>query len=208
MELLKYKGKTYGKLTILNEPELPRDGSKVEVQCTCGVKTIKSWHAVVYGDTTSCGCTYFTAGGQSKTNPLYKTYWGMRRRCTIEADKDYKRYGAKGIKCEWNSFLDFQKDMEQSYLQHIKKYGKANTSLDRIDGTKNYCKENCRWATTSEQARNKSTNKFITYNGKTLIYADWARILGVPRQSIRYRAERGLSPKEIIETPFLRSNKF
>lgn len=151
---------------------------------------------------------YLSAGGQSKTNPLYKTYWGARRRCTIKADKDYKRYGGKGVKFEWNNFLEFQRDMEKSYLKHIKKYGKKNTSIDRTNSKGNYCKENCKWSTTSEQARNKSTNKFITYKGKTLIYADWAKILGVPRQSIRYRVEKGLSPKEIIETPFSYGNKF
>ena len=208
MELLKYKGKTYGKLTILNEPELPRQGSKVEVQCSCGVKTTKPWHSVAYGNTSSCGCIKFTAGKESNKNPLYKTYCGIKRRCNNQADKDYKRYGGKGIKCEWKSFIEFKQDMEFEYLEHVKQYGKLNTSIDRIDGTKNYCKENCRWATISEQARNKSTNRFITYKNQTLTYAEWAKILGVPRQSIRYRVEIGLTPEQIIETPFSYHNKF
>ena len=44
--------------------------------------------------------------------------------------------------------------MYESYLEHIKKFGKKNTTIDRIDNDGNYCKENCHWATAKEQSLN------------------------------------------------------
>lgn len=51
--------------------------------------------------------------------------------------------------------------MYESYLEHIEKYWKAQTSLDRIDNDWNYCKENCRWATKAEQRANQRKSLYV-----------------------------------------------
>lgn len=78
---------------------------------------------------------------------LYRTYWSMKRRCKYPSQIKYRYYGGKGILVEWDSYISFKKDMYASFLRHIKKNGKKQTTLDRIDSDKNYYKENCRWAT-------------------------------------------------------------
>jgi len=82
---------------------------------------------------------------------LYKIRKGMKQRCYDEKTIGYKYYGGKGIKVcdEWlDSFESFYEwAMNNGY--------KDDLSIDRIDGNKDYCPENCRWATTSEQAKNK-----------------------------------------------------
>jgi hypothetical protein len=144
---------------------------------------------------------------ESKT-PFYKRYWHIRARCLFEWDKDYKRYGGSGIKFEWRDYDHFKEDMYELYLQHKAKYGDKNTTIDRIDPKGNYCKENCRWATTTVQARNKSTNRYYTHNGKTMIIADWARKIGCSRQALRYRLEHGLTIDQAISLPFKHNNKY
>lgn len=97
--------------------------------------------------------------GESRLNhPLYVTYYRMVRRCTYEKDDGYNAYGALGITvCKrWlgiNGFTNFVEDMG------VKPNG---TTLDRIDNSKGYSKNNCRWATQHMQAANKrNSNKTV-----------------------------------------------
>ena len=136
-----------------------------------------------------------------------KRYNHIKSRCCSKTDKDYKRYGAKGVTFNWDSYEQFKIDMLPSFLLHVKKYGNKNTTIDRIDGTKGYSKENCRWATMKIQSRNKKTNRYITYKGKTMVIADWARELGCSRQALRYRLNQKWTPEQIIETPIDHANR-
>ena len=149
-----------------------------------------------------------TAGGLSKIEPFYEKFNHARCRCTDPNNKDYFRYGGRGITFAWTNYLDFKTDMYESYLKHCEKHGKKNTTLERINNDKGYSKKNCRWATFQEQAKNKRNNRYITYQGKTLIVADWAKELGVSRQTVGYRLRNGWDAKSIIKTPFNHNNKY
>lgn len=142
-----------------------------------------------------------------KGTRFYKIYGCINERCTSNIRKDYHSYRGRGIKNLWSNFLDFKRDMYKSYIAHVKKFGEKNTSLDRIDNNGNYCKENCHWATNKIQARNKRTNIFIKYKGQSKCIAEWAEILGIHRQSLRYRLYHGWSIKNMIELPLKYSNK-
>lgn len=86
---------------------------------------------------------------------FYKTYENMKARCNDKTRRNYKNYGGKGIIVEWKSFIEFKNDMYPSYLQHLKRHGIKQTSIDRIDNARNYSKENCRWATRKTQSKNQ-----------------------------------------------------
>ena len=82
---------------------------------------------------------------------------------------------------EWKSFDNFYRDMGD------RPDGKT---LDRIDNSKGYFKENCRWATHKEQQNNTRSTRFFTYNGKTQSMKMWSEELGISYQAIRGRLRR------------------
>lgn len=87
-------------------------------------------------------------------NPIYKTWISLRARCNNPKDKDYSKYGGRGISvCDrWDkSFISFYEDMGD------RPFPKAQ--IDRIENNKGYYKDNCRWATSGMNNRNRSTTK-------------------------------------------------
>lgn len=94
---------------------------------------------------------------------LYRKWAGIKQRCNNPNCERYPNYGGRGITYEpaWEYFDNFFNDMSESYYKHVEEFGEKDTTLDRINVDGNYCKENCRWATWEEQARNKSSTLYI-----------------------------------------------
>lgn len=84
---------------------------------------------------------------------LRHIYHNIKYRCYNSNSCNYKNYGAKGIRMcqEWE--LNFKNFYEWA----IKNGYKDNLSIDRIDVNGNYCPENCRWITTSENTARVNT---------------------------------------------------
>jgi hypothetical protein len=74
-------------------------------------------------------------------------------------------------------------------------------SLDRINVNGNYEPSNCRWADRSTQQGNKQNSRLLTYRGRTMCVAHWARELKVSTALIAARADLGWSPEAILKTP-------
>lgn len=210
--------KKYGKLKIIKEHKEKGKRLMVHALCDCGNTIYREKKSLVSGNTKSCGCLRRILSsermsfrqrthGESKTY-FYKRWWHIRVRCLYEWDKDYKNYGGRGIKCEWTNYEDFKKDMYVSFLKHVKKHGKENTTIERIDVNGNYCKKNCKWVTRNEQSLNKRDTVKMTYKGTTKTMSQWARELNTSHAAIKYRIDAGVSVEKIIETPFKHSNKF
>ena len=150
-------GMVFGRLTVVclrNEGRIKKTRFWL-CRCECGKETIVSKYNLLDGMTRSCGCWHrddrairSSTHGQSKTR-TYHIWQGMHARCSNPSIQRWKDYGGRGITVcpEWNEFVNFLRDMGEC---------PAGRSIDRFpnnDG--NYEPGNCRWATASEQARNK-----------------------------------------------------
>lgn len=170
---------------------------KAKFICLCGESIITRVDGVKTGKTKSCGClAYKAALTHGKSNTAEYRSWGcMIHRCTNKNNDYYANYGGRGITVcsEWrHSFEQFYADMGEK---------PEGTSIDRIDNDKGYSKENCRWATWSEQNRNRRDNNNITYNGRTQCIAAWAEELNLKRRTICKRIKLGWSIKKTLTTP-------
>lgn len=192
-------GQQFGELTVLQMlPERKRKRTMWLCACSCGKQTAAFVTSLLRGDKKSCGCwtKRFSARrthGRTHTAE-YSSWLGAKRRCTDENDEAYKDYGQRGIfMCDaWlGSFEAFFRDMGE-------KPG-AGYSIDRLDNDGPYNPENCRWATQTEQVRNRRNTKRLTYMGVTKLLVDWSQELGINEGTLRSRLRRGLTVEEALQ---------
>lgn len=145
-------GQTFNQLTVLCRAGRTLHGKTLwKCLCLCGKETIKITNEIISGKVRSCGCCewhlhHFEA---------YNSWQSARQRCNNPTNKDYPRYGGRGIKMlpEWDTFIQFYKDMGDPPKDM---WTGERLSLDRIDNNQHYCKINCKWSTRSEQQFNKA----------------------------------------------------
>ena len=183
-------GQKFGRLTVLGN-----NGDKKICLCDCGkICNVLTNHLSI-GHTQSCGC--LQKERSSTINGLYKTrlrkIWeSMHTRCECEKHKCFNLYKNKKICEEWHR-IPYKRKQEgflNFYNWAMNNGYNDNLSLDRIDNSKGYCPENCRWATTKEQARNTTKNINVTYQGKTQCLKAWCEELGLSYIAIQHCISR------------------
>lgn len=129
---------------------------------------------------------------------MYLIWANMKQRCSNPNNKDYCRYGAKGIGVytAWLKYANFEADI----LSIIGPRPIGHT-LDRIDSTGDYIPTNVRWATPYQQAQNTSRNTPITFRGETKNLREWARTVGITHIALRNRLKSGWSIEQTLTTP-------
>jgi hypothetical protein len=162
-------------------------------ECECGTQVAKKASDVKRGKTTSCS-RVCTTGNPSK-HPLYQTWDGIKKRCYQENATGYKNYGGRGIKMckQWKtSFWQFVEDMGNKPFE-------AST-IDRIDNSKDYSKDNCVWATKQQQAQNRRNNIYINYNGKTHTLYSICKELNITHSTTYWRLKKSkLDPQKYFD---------
>lgn len=181
-------------------------------RCECGEEKIVRGNSLKNGSSVSCRCYQREfqykrklrhghtgrAIGVDHSTPEYQAWAHMIQRCLNSSCPEYRNYGARGITvCErWMEAKNFLADMGPR--------PSAKYSLDRINNDGNYEPDNCRWATQHQQQRNRRTNRWIEWNGRTQVLADWARELGFPKNVITSRMSLGWTVERTFTTPYAR----
>lgn len=187
-------GERFGRLMVLSAKGKSRNcrcdcGNEVSIDNACKLKS---------GNTRSCGClrrelTGKTSRKHGASKTLIYAVWStMIQRCTNPNNKKFYRYGGRGIMiCQrWReSFQAFLQDMGEPPAGH---------SLDRINNDGNYEPGNCRWAPTETQARNRSNNRLLMFKGKTQTIIEWAKELGIARNTIQTRLRLGWKIERVL----------
>ena len=185
MKKKKWVGQVFGEYAVIEE--IPKS-RKVRCRCSCGKECLVWKSNLVTGNSTSCHGkgVFLEKHGQYK-HPAYTSWRSMINRCTNKNAADYKRYGEIGIKVcsRWLSVENFIEDMGSPPTD-------AHT-IDRINPHKGYNKENCRWATRKEQARNKRNTLIV--DGVPL--SKWAEDNNIPYMTAFGRFRRGASMEEM-----------
>lgn len=175
-------GKRFGMWTVLHEVEKKSSRRMYACRCDCGIEKAIDQTSLNIGTSTSCGRHNRNNLTHGLTqSPEYNVWSNMYTRCYNPNSKSYKDYGAKGISIcnRWRTFEHFYSDMglRPSPIH----------SIDRIDNSKGYELDNCRWATPCEQANNRKRNVRIEHNGTIHTLAEWSRITGIARSVLHTR---------------------
>ncbi len=165
-------------------------------RCDCGNTTVVATCDLNSENTKSCGClarslasSRSTVHGMYGTRP-YRIWSAIKRRCQNKNYPEYHLYGGRGIELckKWQSFSGFWEDMKNGYIDGL--------SIERIKNAGSYSKKNCRWATRTEQANNKRSNRIIEFNGVKMPLSSWCKKLGLPYEKTRKRLNRGWGVQE------------
>jgi hypothetical protein len=186
-------GEKFGRWTIVGPPEKRGQNQQIyhACRCDCGAERHVKRASLMRRESASCGCAKADAARKRLTkhgrtdSPEYLAWLLMRRRCHEPRDNSYHRYGARGISVakEW-------RDSFEAFFAHVGPRPSDEYSLERKDNNGNYEPGNVRWATATEQARNRRSSHFVTFNGETLTIAAWANKTGLPRMTLLNRLVR------------------
>lgn len=186
-----YIGTRFGTRVCIDQKK-GRFGTRVVMKCDCGRTSETSLSASKTRGCRHCASKkHGHASKKSPRTPTYRTWASMITRCRNPRHAAFSRYGGAGIVvCEkWLQFDGFLEDMGER---------PEKTTLDRIDNSLGYFKENCRWATVTQQQRNRSSNALVTINGDTKCITEWSELTGIKRKTIAFRVMRGWADDRIL----------
>lgn len=203
-KLIDMSNMRYGRLTVIKRSENnTKQGKPLWVcECDCGNVLEIPRKRLIDGTTTSCGCyrkefsaiqhkTHGLSKTDGKHNRLYRIWSGIKDRCCNPKSKYWSRYGEKGIsickewKTDYQSFHNWS--MENGYAD--------NLTLDRIDNSKGYAPDNCRWVTYFVQENNRTNNVLFNINGEIMTLAQLSRM----ENTTRALAERKHKSDKILK---------
>lgn len=206
-------GQKFGRLTFVEYIGRDRYKTLWKFKCDCGNDYIGDAKAVSSGNTSSCGC--YSKESLIKRNqkhglwksPLYQKYQDMIRRCYNPDTTRFNDYGGKGVEVckEWlkenNGFENFVNwSLNNGYVEYDPKKTprKEVPTLDRIDNSKGYSPDNCRWVKFKKQENNKSNNLYLFYKNEKFTTKELAEKFDISYTIVKRKYHKGMSGDDIV----------
>ncbi len=205
-------GKRFGRLVVIEYVgRKVKNGNRITLwkcKCDCGNEIIVKYQALVTGNTRSCGClgdevrkaniqkfreqrikSACSDFGAVENHPLRMIWKSMITRCYNPNSVSYKHYGERNINvCDrWRGSLGFE-----HFVNDMGKRPSLEYTIDRIDVNGDYCPENCRWATNTQQANNKTDNVYINVGENKITAKQFCDIFGLTYNTVIHQLKKGL----------------
>lgn len=196
-------GMKFGFWTITGNPKRKNNHTYWSCLCICGNEKMVAMTTLLNGKSNSCGCksrelssTKTTKHGMAKTK-TYKSWHSMIQRS--QGKGGHKSYVQRKITVcdEWKSFDKFFQDMGER---------PEKMTLDRIDNSKGYSKDNCRWATAKQQSNNTRKTLFVVIDGQSIPFMFACEKYGIGESCARHRLKKGMSYEQVFKTPSKRKS--
>ena len=121
-----------------------------------------------------------------------RTHLSWRKMLERVRGNGHKSYIGRTVDDRWLKFKNFHADMGDR---------PDGCSIERIDNSKGYGPGNCRWATHTDQVRNRSNTSKLTLDGVTQPLATWAEQLGINYNTLNTRVQRGWDDVRVLTQP-------
>lgn len=208
--LIDLTGQKFERLTVLHRAPNRKNSTSARWVCQCICGTISLVDAGDLrrpeGGVKSCGCLQREIAKETRAaastkhgmafSPEYRIWAGIKRRCLDPNMANYAYYGGRGI-----TICDEWKDSFEQFYEDMGPRPSPKHSIEREKNELGYFKENCFWATLTEQARNRRNNHMITINEETRCLAEWLEIYHLCASTFHRRRKQGMSEEHAITTP-------
>lgn len=205
-------GDKFNRLTIVKEVERGKHNEiRYSCLCDCGESKIIKKTSLTTGRTGSCGCfrrelhaknakERNTTHGLS-SHPLFNIWRGIKKRCYLKTNENYRLYGERGVRMcdEWrNDFVSF-------YNWCISNGWEKGLQIDKDIIPRKlgippllYSPEMCSIVTCEENNFNRRGNVYATINGIERAAGEWSKITGIHRSAISERIKKGATGSEAV----------
>ncbi len=174
--------------------------------CDCGNNVIREKKAMFDGlsasKRSSCGCALASINRQRQRkhgaagSATYSSWRSMIQRCNPKSKSYHPNHAGRGVTIHPPWVESFDQFVQDVGLRPSRAY-----SLDRVNNDGNYEPGNVRWATRSQQSRNRRTTRLLTAFGVTKSIADFAEEYKIKHACLTSRLRTGMSPEEALTKP-------
>lgn len=196
---LRLSGQKFGRVAVIDRA--PNQSGRVmwNCRCDCGHEVVVRGSALTSGNSKSCGClvaeSMAATGRKNGTHnlsrtPEYHSWKAMSARCYDPNNNRFRYYGARGV-----TVCQRWRDSFEAFLSDMGPKPSPRHSIDRKETNGRYEPDNCRWATPSEQSKNRRPYRTHT----TKLEPDQARaIRNDTRPKVEIASEYGISGRQVL----------